>query len=305
MIANLTTATPVAIDTELAAWWTERYKEQDAATTAWNNVVSYVGHMKQNWSEKATAAEVREFLAEHAEISEDDEMIEEAYGYRNAQYARSAWKNYLKHQTHATAADEILADEIQTLEAEFTRRGGWTRAYLVVNNGTGHVHTSMHCSTTYATTRFVWMVDYSDKTQAEIIDAAGERACTVCYPDAPVGVTGTRMFTPDEIAAQAAREERAAKKAKAEAAKITVTWIDDYRYRQGEREFKTLRGLTNELSSLIDNLVWYGERHPSGEAWLANLNAGREIAEAQGWDYDKALAAKRKKATKEGCEPKF
>lgn len=257
MIENITTATPAEIDTELAAQWTEFYRESDSAD-------------------------------------------------RYAKYAETNDAYAAKADDHRAKATAILEGPIATLDAEFDRRGGWTRAYLVVNNGSGHVHSSTRCSTTYITTRFCWMVDYADKTPAEIIDAAGERACTICYPDAPVNAKGTRMFTPDELTAQRNREARDAKRVAAETAKITVTWTDETRAgRIGQREFKTLRGLTNELSSIISSLVWYGETHPYADAWVANLAAGREHAEAQGWDYDKALAAQRKKATREGGTPKF
>ena len=256
MIENLTTATPVEIDTELAAAWADYYRQADQAD-------------------------------------------------RYAKYAETNDAYAEKMREHQAKADEILSGPIAELNAEFTRRGGWARAYLVVNNGTGHVHSSTRCSTTYTTTRFAWMVDYADHSETDIIDAAGERACTICYPNAPVGVKGTRMFTTDEITAQKNREERAAKRAAADAAKITVTWTSESNGRVGEREFKTLRGLTNELASILSSLVWYGESHPYASTWTANLAAGREIAEARGWDYDKALTAQRKKATREGGEPKF
>lgn len=108
---------------------------------------------------------------------------------------------------------------------EFQRRGGWSRAFLV-SNGNGHVHKDMNCSTCHPTTRYAWMTDYSGKNEDEIVDAAGERACTVCYPSAPVSTLNkpTKMFTEDEKKQQAAREERARVKeekvAKARAAGI-------------------------------------------------------------------------------------
>ena len=58
------------------------------------------------------------------------------------------------------------------------------------------------------TTSFWWATEYSGKTEAEIVADAGERACTICYPSAPVGVKGTKFFTPDEVEAAAEAEER-------------------------------------------------------------------------------------------------
>ena len=68
------------------------------------------------------------------------------------------------------------------LHAEFARRGGWTRAFLVVG-GDGHVHSSMDCSTCnrgVEPTRFQWMVEFSGTTEAEVVAAAGWRATVTC-----------------------------------------------------------------------------------------------------------------------------
>lgn len=110
---------------------------------------------------------------------------------------------------HAEAAR--LAAQAAPLRAEFVRRDGWTRAYLVITSGRGHVHRSTACSTCYVTTTFGLLPQVSGYTEAEIIDAAGERACTVCYPDAPVETRTkpTRLFSADEIEAQKVREARA------------------------------------------------------------------------------------------------
>lgn len=253
---------------------------------------------------------------------EIDTLLADAWGRVHSLDAKAESKeryadNYVKHghadraahlreeaAAHQVEASKIHSNEIAPLNNEFNHRGGWARAFLV-NNSNGHVHSNMVCSTCYPTTQYVWMVEYSAKSQEEIIEAAGERACTVCYPDAPVDAKGTKMYTPDEIEKQQARLDREAKRAEKDAAKVVVTWTEESNGRVKEREFKTLRGLTNELSSIISSLVWYGETHPYASAWVANLVEGGKVAKAQGWDYDKAVAAQRKKATREGGTPKF
>jgi len=137
------------------------------------------------------------------------------YGATPEQLAR-----YEAELADIEAAIEDLREQARPLEAEFTRRGGWTRAFLVANTG-GHVHRDMSCSTCFDSTRYAWMVDYSGQSEAQIVEAAGSRACTVCYPSAPVEVLSrpTQMFSKDEIAAQAARDERAQAKIERDAAK--------------------------------------------------------------------------------------
>ena len=97
----------------------------------------------------------------------------------------------------------------------------WTRAFIVPG---GHVHSSMRCHTCFTTTTFYGVPQCSGLTEDEIVALAGERACTACYPTAPVDVLkrATQLFTRDEAEAQRLRDERAAKRNAKEAAKITV-----------------------------------------------------------------------------------
>lgn len=227
-IAATATATPAQIDAELAKLYTERSIAADQKINA------------------------RRILAE---------IAADKIGYRSYQAA--------DYQARIEAAEATIARvnaEIAPLEAEYAARGGWTRAYLV-DNSNGHVHNTTACSTCFPTTTFAWMTDYSGKDEAEIVESAGERACTVCYPTAPVEALSrpTQMFTKDEIAAQERREALAAKKAAAAAAAV----IDPA---TGKVLFKTERGATNEAASVLDSAIWYGPEHPMFTKWMATLD---------------------------------
>lgn len=155
----------------------------------------------------------------------------------------------------AEEQDEIVAAKVAEMapyEAEFNRRGGWTRAFLVVTSGTGHVHSSQRCHTCYPTTQFHWVTKLSGHDEAEIVEAAGERACTICYPSAPAEVLNrpTALFTKDEEAKKAAREEREAKRA----AKAALEVIDPV---TGKMLFKTERGATNDIAYQLDSYLSY------------------------------------------------
>ena len=108
----------------------------------------------------------------------------------------------------------------EPFEAEY-RLARWNRAWLVLNNN-GHVHSSRACGTCFATTQFGWLPQLSGADEAYIVEQAGEAACTVCYPSAPVASLNQprRVFHKTEEEAQRAREERAAAKAEREAKKI-------------------------------------------------------------------------------------
>jgi hypothetical protein len=100
----------------------------------------------------------------------------------------------------------------------------WTRAFLVIN-ANGHVHSSMECSTCFDTTRYNWLVQYSNDDEATIVADAGQDACTVCYPSAPADVLNrpSRIVTADKIAKAQAKADRDAKRqAKIEKAKASA-----------------------------------------------------------------------------------
>ncbi|MEU9405715.1 cytochrome c3 family protein [Streptomyces sp. NPDC048281] len=108
---------------------------------------------------------------------------------------------------------EDLAAEIKSYVDEYVRRGRWNRVYLAKSHD-GHAHNGQNCSTCHhgeEPTQFAWLVRYSGMTEAEIVADAGWRACTTCYPSAPLGdaeTLPTKMYTPDEETAAKAREER-------------------------------------------------------------------------------------------------
>lgn len=104
----------------------------------------------------------------------------------------------------------------------------WTRAFLVINSN-GHVHSSMDCSTCFDSTRYTWLVQYSNDDEATIVADAGETACTICYPSAPADVLNrpSVIVTADKIAKAQAKAERDAKReakiAKAKASAPTAS----------------------------------------------------------------------------------
>ena len=193
------------------------------------------------------------------------------------------------------------------LTEEFTARGGWTRFYLVTNAG-GHIHHTTGCATCFPTTEFAWLTDYSGMEHATLVGEAGEMACTACFPDAPVDTlrraSRIRYEAPE---AKARREERERKAAERKAAEVVVEAFSEYGSRPRRKTFKTVRSVTNQIASHLGSLCWYGPGHPDGASWIANVESMRAALVAKGvdYDYDKALAAARKKVVREGAQPKF
>lgn len=67
---------------------------------------------------------------------------------------------------------------------------GWSRFFAVMG---GHVHSSMHCTTCYPTTRFGWLPNLSGLDEAAAVAEMGATLCTVCFPSAPVEWTSGKL----------------------------------------------------------------------------------------------------------------
>lgn len=123
---------------------------------------------------------------------------------------------------------------------------GWARYYYVP---AGHVH-NYYCSTLRATTTVYWLPEYADMPVDELIEKAGDRACTVCFPDAPVDKPTTlEVYTQVQDAKAKRANELAEKRAKAYAEAIKD--ID------GEVIFKSMRAANTIVGRDISSIVYF------------------------------------------------
>ncbi|MFD7247942.1 hypothetical protein ACFV6Y_39105 [Streptomyces massasporeus] len=186
-----------------------------------------------------------------------------------------------------------LAGQIAPLNAEYDRRGGWPRAFLVQNSG-GHVHGSMGCSTCFPSTQYAWLTDYSGKGEDEIVYAAGELACTVCYPSAPVDVLKRvgEIRRPSDLE----RERIAAEKAAKDAEKAAAAVVDP---ESGDVLYKTERAALNAIGSALKDIRWYEFKHPDQSKWEALAGkAVNALAARRGVDPADLMAELTAKADK-------
>lgn len=172
--------------------------------------------------------------------------------------------------TDADAAIEAGRVEARPLEARYAAQR-WTRYYLVAN-ATGHVHTSTNCSSCFPTTEYAWLTEQSGMTAEALVEMAGEQACTVCFPWAPVDCT--RKSTLEAPARKAARIERETAKAERDAkaaAKAIVTragnplTIPGYgNYRE---TVKTAIAANRQMLDAASSLAGYSDTHPTAADW--------------------------------------
>ncbi|MFJ2217967.1 hypothetical protein ACIQVO_38140 [Streptomyces sp. NPDC101062] len=272
--------TPVRIDEMVQAVDDEQVRLQAAVSRAYDLVHKAVGDSRRSVRRGAQWSMTREETYTAAAFATDDKTAL-ALG-RLAQ---------LRHRLE-------LIDHVRgTLAEEFTRRGGWERAFLV-EGPTGHVHRSRRCSTCHhgeSPTRFVWMTEYSGRTETQIVQAAGERACTTCYRSAPADALKkpTRMFGPNEIKARAERDERR-RRLQARSAVAAEKAIMDpltgapLREEAGNRG-SVLKTVTSAKRQLASEAWWVmsclynnrdAGRHRANVLHLAAAVAGKENTEA-------------------------
>lgn len=157
-------------------------------------------------------------------------------------YARvSEVKEYLARYDAQAQEVARLSGLLEEADDRYEKYG-WNRAFLVVTSGQGHVHRSMDCSTCYATTKFNWLPSYSGSSESQIVEDAGERACSVCYPSAPVETFSkpTKIYSDDEKQAAIAKAAKAEEKIVKQAAKIAKAATKD----GSELTVVTERGVT-------------------------------------------------------------
>ena len=125
---------------------------------------------------------------------------------------------YEKVQIEAEEQLEALRQEAAPFEAEYVRRGGWTRFFHVTNTN-GHVHNSMHCSSCFFDTQYAWRTDLSGLTEAEVVEREAYQACSVCMPIAPA-VQKAAFKAHQAEKREAKKQEREAKAAEKAARKL-------------------------------------------------------------------------------------
>jgi len=198
-----------------------------------------------------------------------------------------------------------IQTEIKKLDAIYDQ-DPWTRAFLVINSN-GHVHGSMDCNTCFATTRYNWLVQYSNDDENTIVEDAGQDACTICYPSAPAEVLNrpSRIVTADKIAKAQAKAERDAKreakiakeKANAPTASGEFLYFKDKRYTQ---VIKTERTAVTEW---LNNQYWIlNSSNPESQESKKQVNEiiCQNLAEKYGVSFDQQLKILENKYKKRG-----
>jgi hypothetical protein len=209
----------------------------------------------------------------------------------NVSASPSAWilrdvPGILNDYDAARDALNVIAAREQPLRDDYNKNQ-WSRAFLVVGSGGGHVHSKMECSSCFSTTRFNWLPEYSGASEDTVVGDAGERCCSICFPSAPAEVLNrpTKIFSEDEKKKAVERAERAkakivrdqekvAKAATPDGSELVVVTergiTPDYARNPGQpferrERFKTERAATMWV---VDKIVWANWQEKNGRGGM-------------------------------------
>lgn len=130
-----------------------------------------------------TPREIDEQLAHwHGVLSEAAYSLKSAEA-RYERVAATSTPEQLRPAAEALAKARARIEEIRAtikpFDAEFVRRGGWKRYFLVTK---GHVHRERNCHTCRWNTVYGWLPELSDCDETEMVKVHGDLACAECFP---------------------------------------------------------------------------------------------------------------------------
>jgi hypothetical protein len=224
MSKDLTKKTPVEIDTVLSKFWQQAWQLEHSLKVAEDRLKSL----------KSPIEAVRRRV--YGTVERTEEEIADLLKRLVAVRAESA-----------------------PYEAEYLRRP-WKRYYLVTN-ANGHVHRGTNCNTCFWSTRYAWLIELADCDEGKMVEEYGEKACTVCFPDAPA----YKAFSGPGRVDAAAKAARAAEKGQrvAEKAAKAITAPDGSPLKVGGWHIATKIAARNALSSAVQDSIIYRADHPS------------------------------------------
>lgn len=174
----------------------------------------------------------------------------------------------------ALSAWHELRAQVNALEGVH-RVYNWNRAYIVPG---GHVHSSVSCHTLYADTLIFPAPECSALTEAEIVELAADRACTVCYPSAPVDKKST-LRAPGEDEIERRKAERETKAQEKDAKKVAVRLVSTLSGREQTETFGSVRSARNEALSAYGWALFSAHNH-GGNTAAAHLDSFHRICAA-------------------------
>jgi uncharacterized small protein (DUF1192 family) len=140
---------------------------------------------------------VREALDKANALKAEYADTDDPYGWYK-EYSGTLATHQLRNAETALAKLDELDEQLSVLDHEMAKldavwaKHQWSRFFLVTSSS-GHIHSSMHCSTCRPTTTYGWLPELSGSTEAEAVEQHGPALCSVCFPSAPVEWQGGKL----------------------------------------------------------------------------------------------------------------
>jgi len=266
----------VKTDTELAELYWNAFK----AKADLGDYASYIHSLsgseyeRRNRGGRFYTRSIKEAIESGVEKSWNQQSFEQSVAkYRNVEAELQEYKIAIK------GLEEIYKKYL------------WNRAFYVP---AGHVHKSRNCSTCYDSTEFAWLPKYSGGSEDEIVNDAGEDACTVCYPSAPAEVLNrpSVIVTADKVEKAKAKAERDEAKAKRKAKQIAsaptadgeplVVSAGEFNTKRIDGKSVRVEGVRREqIATERTAKIWYVDKSAYAN-WMKPKNP-----EARDWDVIK------------------
>lgn len=210
-------ALAVTTDTELSKLHAKQFRLTQTIEIDNDSLHWALGHRRE--TVRVGRRTVRAFPQSMADtVAEAQEVLENP---DTPQYKKNEITKIVTSRANSIGELSEVNHRIHELDAVYEQHH-WTRAFLVPG---GHVHSSTDaCPSLHrgeSRTQLVWLPQYSGSDESQIVEDAGERSCTLCYPSAPVDVLSrpTRIYSDEERRELEAAEQRRSQREASRAAR--------------------------------------------------------------------------------------
>lgn len=176
---QLSTATPVEIDTELA----RLHGELDGL----NRQLGILAKTAHSLNGEKPTRYGRKYIYDRPIDKTLNELALKLADDQFDFYTKENVVDCINQHGDLSRKFDVVQTQVQAIDDEYNGRP-WSR-FIAVEGG--HIHSSRFCEggTIRVTTRIGWHPELSGKSQAEAVELLGELLCTHCFPDAPVAWT--------------------------------------------------------------------------------------------------------------------
>ena len=190
-----TNQTPYEIDMQIAELYYAADKVRTQINRVQETIKQYAGaeyeYIGRRWATRMSFEEACTQLQQNIAHSQTEGSYT-LLGVRSHIRLEDALGQFPKLEQLQNQLAQILSERA-SLEQLYT---GWSRFFLVTSSS-GHIHSSMNCSSCRPTTAYAWLPELSGQSEIEAVAGHGPALCSVCFESAPVDYVGGKISQSD------------------------------------------------------------------------------------------------------------